>query len=370
MTALVCLAAVTLRLFLASLGENYDMESWWLVSDLVVNGESVYANTHRYNYGPIWGALLGLCRYLSRQTGPDTIHRFHLFVAAALSVADLVGAFVIKRRYGMAAFSLFLLNPVSLLITGYHSQMDGIAIALALLFWDHFVYQSPSPRSAVTCGALLGLSLTAKHILLPFLPWLLVARRPIRSHFAFACVVSAIGFSLFLLSFLPWVFDPISRAGIVANVLRYSSTEGPSLIGLVWGSVSPYLSTLEIPSIETRTVFLISLIVVGFGVSALIRDWTVMLYVFLCSLVALSSGTQDQYLAIPISAVAVSFYGVSGACYLGIATAALLLSGHNIGSLVGLPVVGPQDYPLFRAAQVAVLALTLTLLNRRGVGAS
>jgi len=370
MTVLVALIAVILRLYLASWGENYDMESWWIVSGLVTNNDSVYANTHRYNYGPIWAGILGAARYLSSHTGPDTIHRFHLFVAGALSTADLVSAFVIKRRFGFSAFAVFLLNPVSLLITGYHSQMDGIAIALALLFWDRFVNLPHSPRSAITCGALLGLSLTSKHILLPFLPWLLVARRPIRAHTFYACVVSTIGFSIFVLSFLPWIADPISRAGIVANVVRYSSTEGASLIDTLWRGTSHYFSLLGAPPIETRTVFLVALILFGFGLSAFIRDWTLMLYVFFPSLLALSSGTQDQYLAVPISAVAISLFGLPGACYLGIATAALLISSHNVGSLLGFPVAGPQEYPLFRAAQLAAIALTLDVLRRRATGSA
>lgn len=366
MTALVCLIAVIFRLFLASLGENYDMESWWLVSDLVLNHESVYANTHRYNYGPIWGAILGACRYLSIHTGPDTIHRFHLFVVAALSIADLVGAFVIKRRYGFAPFAFLLLNPVSLLITGYHSQMDGISLTLALLFWDVFVYGTTSFRSTLVCGLLLGLSLSVKHILLPFLPWLLLVRRPVRTHIVRASAIAALGVAIFVLGFLPWVFDPASRNGILKNVIGYTSSEGLSLISSLWDPVSPFLAHLGVASIPLRTVFLGTLTLVGVIATAAVRDWRFLLYIFLASLVALSSGTADQYLAIPMCAVAISLASRWGAAYLGIATAVLLTSGTNIGARLWPQQVDHAAFLMFPAAQIAALGLARALL-RRGV---
>lgn len=46
--------SVLAKIGLASVGHNWDLESYALVSNLVQHGLSVYANTDRYNYGPIW----------------------------------------------------------------------------------------------------------------------------------------------------------------------------------------------------------------------------------------------------------------------------------------------------------------------------
>jgi hypothetical protein len=42
---------------------------------------------------------------------------------------------------------------------------------------------------------------------------------------------------------------------------------------------------------------------------------------------------------------------------------ALLLSGHNIGSLLGLPVFATTEYPLFLGAQLAALGLFVRLVR-------
>jgi hypothetical protein len=52
------LASVALKMILATQGHNYDLDSYGIVASLVLQGKSVYANTARYNYGPLWACLL------------------------------------------------------------------------------------------------------------------------------------------------------------------------------------------------------------------------------------------------------------------------------------------------------------------------
>jgi hypothetical protein len=60
---IACLAGVALRVWLATRAHNYDMESWTMTADLVVHGKSVYANTYRHPYGPVWFLVLGSLRH-------------------------------------------------------------------------------------------------------------------------------------------------------------------------------------------------------------------------------------------------------------------------------------------------------------------
>ena len=356
--------AVALRVALSSLGENYDMDSWWIVSEVVTRGDSVYASTHRYNYGPIWMGILGMSRWISSHTGADTIHRFHMILAVFLSMADLAIAWVLGRRHGLMPYAFFLLNPVNLLITGYHSQMDGISIAFALVFWQGFASGRPASR----CGGLLGLSLMAKQILAPFLVWLVVARRPLARYAPRAALVASIGTGLFVAGFAPWFFDGPSVAGIRDNVLRYSSTEGPSLILTLRSAVTSLLGVDPFFSLSMRTVFLGLVTITGLLLSAMRVPWQRSLYLFLLALFALSSGTQDQYLAVPMATVALSLNTAWSWAYTGVATVALLLSGHNIGSLLGLPVFATTEYPLFLGAQLAALGLFVRLVRTTVAG--
>ncbi|MBQ6111682.1 MAG: hypothetical protein IJL01_04735, partial [Synergistaceae bacterium] len=54
------LAGITLRFVLMTLGHNFDFESYCIVGKLAAHGKNIYANTGRYNYGPVWFTLLGI----------------------------------------------------------------------------------------------------------------------------------------------------------------------------------------------------------------------------------------------------------------------------------------------------------------------
>ena len=361
--ALVAVIGILERLYLSSLGENYDMESWWLVSGLVVQGDSVFAHTHRYNYGPIWGAILGCLRSLVILTGEDSIHRFHVLVAVFLSLIDLGIAVVLLRGFGLAAFSFMLLNPVNVLITGFHSQMDGIAILLALLFWQRFNASPSTPASNRQAGCLLGLSLMAKHMLVPFLPWIVVSERPTLKRIGTLVVVLGVGLALFAFGFMPWLFDEESRRGIASHVIRYTSTEGPSLIQAVYSFLCRLLPMLAV--VPLRTFFITSLVLLGCLVVPRSPSRSYDLFLYLLALVALSSGTQDQYLAIPMCAAAASLRLWWSWAYTSLATATILVSSWNVGSRIGIPALEPLHEGLFIATQLAALGLLVRLTSLR-----
>ena len=125
----VVIAGIALRLLVATCGHNYDMDSSRIAADIVDRGGNVYAGTERYNYGPIWFHILHALNLLAGHN--ETAFRY--LVTGFLSLVD-VGIFsILWRKFGKLAASLFFLNPVSVIITGYDCQFDNCAILLGLL---------------------------------------------------------------------------------------------------------------------------------------------------------------------------------------------------------------------------------------------
>ena len=283
--------AILLRILLALRGDNYDMESWWLVSEGVRSGGSVYSTTFRYNYGPVWAYILAALRWLSSSTGADTITRFHLFIAAFLGIVDCALAWYVMRRSSLFLAMLFLFNPISILVSGYHVQFDNLAILIGLLAWEKFLVGTTT-RETIKAGVLFGASLATKHIFAIFLPWIFfaaIARRK-KDRFVF-CSTSL---KVFILSFAPFITESESAAGIKNHVLRYISTEGHTLV---------HALNVYSDSLPDRTFFVILLAGLGVHIARKVGNARDLPLLYLCALTALSSGMARNYLAIPLIAV-------------------------------------------------------------------
>src|SRR5688500_5479310 len=172
--SLACAAGVALRLWLASRGHNYDMDSWRSIADVAREHWNVYAATPRYNYGPVWFGVLWL---LDRAhdvlpLGRFGTESFHVVIASLLALADVVIAVLLFRAFGLLPGLLFILNPVSVLLSGYHSQFDNLAVLPALGAWllvrPQFGGADVSRRRWVAAALLLGLSLATKHFMIFF----------------------------------------------------------------------------------------------------------------------------------------------------------------------------------------------------------
>jgi hypothetical protein len=352
----LCGCAVALRLFAALTGDNYDMQSWWIASEAFSHGESIYAATHRYNYGPIWFAILGGLRYVSALTGPDTITRLHLFITGFLSLVDLaLASYVLRRTSSVYAAAILLLNPISVLVTGYHVQFDNFAILLGLLSWQVFS-SGRDHRSLLLASALLGASLTTKHIFSIFLAWLpfLYSVRTPSQRLAYGAIACA----LFATSFIPWLGDPTSRAGILANVLRYVSTESHSLIAFV---TAPF-------AVPQRTIFVLALAACGPLFMRCRRAHTIAPLVYLILLTALSSGMARNYLAIPIVTLTLFSRCVSTWAYLVVGTLALVTTTPPLGVTEVAVSLTTWTFVTYELLQLILIFLACEVLKKATYG--
>jgi len=207
---------------------NFDQESYEIVAGIMRSGGNIYAETTRYNYGFVWSYLLLAFYHLSEWLYLP----FHFIVRGALTGVDiLVAVFVgmiasrLSPGKGASAAVIYILNPVSILITGYHGQFENLA-SLPLLLAVYMILRLPStPRRWLW---LLGvLSLLIKHITL-FGVWMLFLQ--VASKRKATLMMAAAG-GVFLLSFLPYL--PEGQEGILQNVLLYRSNSGQYGLGLL-----------------------------------------------------------------------------------------------------------------------------------------
>ena len=317
-------ASIALKLLLAAQGHNYDLVSYGIVASLVQAGQNVYAHTTRYNYAPLWACFLAGLKQVSDGlpfTGPE---RFHLTVAGFLAVTEVAIAAILASAYSYGAGMFFLCSPVIVLLTGYHSQFDGLALLFGLVSWLLIRRGPVTPARIALAGLLGGISLGLKQLLFLFPIWVLFwpGLGRVRRRLGYTAIV----YGCFALSFLPWATDPLSRAGIVQNVFRYRSDFLRSAIHLlVPGRLLAPTSGSE--STVLMLVWVGALIWAGLVVARRGKDELLPMYLLM--MFGCSPALVDQYLAVPMLACAILFTSWPVAALTGTATLALLTSPGN-----------------------------------------
>ena len=302
-------AGVAIRFVLMSLGHNFDFDSYCTVGELVAAGKNVYANTHRYNYGPVWFTLLGLFWKISSHFTRN-ITAFRVLIVSTLTIADFLIARLIAKKAGNFWGAVFFLNPISLIITGYHNQFDNAAVlmgALAVCFIEKSCGDSAVKAEDICGTALLSLSLITKHILWAFPLWLLLNTKIITRKkllYAFVPVI------LFLLSFAPYWRE--GADGIIHNVFLYRSYNNFPLFafGVMnhFGILIPLQEYICLPAFGLLMA----------AAAYMFRDEDIcesfMLYTIV--LVCVSSAIANQYVAIPCMAMVLIFLEKSAMYFL------------------------------------------------------
>jgi uncharacterized protein Usg len=308
----VMIAGIVARLLMAMCGHNYDTVSCWIVSQIVERGGNVYAETSRYNYGPVWFHVL---HALNRLAGHDQ-DVFRYLLAGFLSLVDAGIFYILWRKYGRVAACLFFFNPISVIITGYQSQFDNLAVLLGLLAaWlvgDEF--DRPLNRRKLLGLFVLGLSLTTKHLFFAFPFWLAVKQKGIW-HKA-GIILLPVG--LFLLSFVPYWSG--GRAGIIHNVFMYQSLNNEFFYNLFVP-----LSLQQMYS--SRDIWYLLLIVFAFVWRRKNTFESLLLYTAV--LVTASPAVANQYLAIPVPFVA-THINIFTLLYTAFGTLHLLVDGNGL----------------------------------------
>jgi len=292
----IVLIGFTMRMVVASRGYNYDMESWMIAADIMKEGGNVYAETFRYTSGPVWFNILHYIEKITNPTFPEILSRvsnpisegisnFRYFITMFLTLVDLGMFFLLLRIYGYRIAVFFFLNPIAIMLTGYHSQFDNLALLTGLFSMLVF---GESTDSKIGCRkilalVLLGLSIMIKHIFIFFPFWLAVKQKGLSRKF----VILIVPLSVFFLGFAPYWEG--AQNDIINNVFLYKGWEEAPF----WRIFVPEVFTTLIPK---RFFFFTTMIILAF----IFRKYSVWksMMIYTVSIVIFSSGIGNQYYAI------------------------------------------------------------------------
>ena len=284
---------IALRYAVMCIGNNFDFDSYCIVGEISGNFRNVYAETTRYNYAPIFFFIQGLMYRIS-QVSPDNWHIiYRILIVAVLTLADLGITFFILKRYSTSKALLFFLNPVSIIITGYHNQFDNIAVLFALLSIPYFNYEEKFNKRDIGFIIFFSLSLITKHILFLIPVFILfIGRLPLKKKIIYACVPP----SLFLFSFIPFALSSEAFNGILNNVFLYRSTNNSPLLAYLFDFIG-------IP-LNSRIIFYFAFMIITAWVIRRLEYEKVIL-IYLIAMVTFTSAIVNQYLVIPMVALCV-----------------------------------------------------------------
>lgn len=304
---LVIVAGSLLRLAAAQRGYNFDISSYRIVADIMANDGNVYLETQRYNYGPIWFHILAFLDILPFPIS-DPLLSLRWKVTAFLTIIDIAIASCLYRWYGGKVASLFFLNPIVIIITGYHSQFDNLAILMALISIK-LIDKAECTISyrSISGLLLLGLSLSIKHILFIFPLWLAFKNTRWRDKL----LSIGIPYTIFLSAFLPYLNK--GAEGILNHVFLYRGFANAPF----WNGVAPSVLVDKIPMF---ILFIGTLSILGLVLRT--KKPLESLYIYTIALVIFSSAVANQYLAICLVAISVNWnisyalYSIAGTIYL------------------------------------------------------
>ena len=327
---LLSILSTAAKVFVAGQGHNIDVESWKIFAEIIRDGKNLYAETNRIpyhpptdpSYGPVWCYVgAGVSYVQAHVLGSDSLDVFHRLLTLVLSFVDVAIAYLLARHFSFVAGALFLVNPVSLLVTGFHSQFDNVAVLLGLVACLLLDKNAGPPRLALAMF-ILGVSLAVKHVLI-FLPLWFFFHPGWSRRRRILCFVP---YAVFAASFLPFIRDERGLEGVIEGVLMYGSFHLDAFFPHLVQSAIP-LKAIElffawVPIFSGfKFVFLVAMLLVGFAVRE--KSYGEQLLVYLVAIVVFSSAIADQYLAIPLATCAVFWryfptwwYVVASAVYL------------------------------------------------------
>lgn len=158
---LLLAGALLIRLVVAYTdpGASYDIDSYRIQAQAVLNGQNIYEMTYRYPYPPVW-MYMPAASWRLADWFPIP---FYFWVKLPAIVADLLIGWLlaswpnsvgIKNPNWRAA--LYLFNPIAILISAGHGQFDSIVILFVLLA-VRFLLDRHLARSALSLSVSIAL---------------------------------------------------------------------------------------------------------------------------------------------------------------------------------------------------------------------
>ena len=211
--------------------------------------------------------------------------------------------------YSKEAGILFLINPISMILTGSHSQFDNIAIFFGLLGWCYYLNNKKGWSYVI-----FGISMLFKHILLFFPLWLMIfelyKKASLRKKITEIVKICSI-YYIFIAGFIFELLRSLDNRdvminSIIKNVILYRGY-GTSIGTTITNFVVPktvFDLTLNFPIFKGYMLFyMIFVFLVGLLFVRRKIDLKYAYPLYTAVFFALSFSIARQYFAIPLIAV-------------------------------------------------------------------
>ena len=293
------LIGIILRVWISQFGSNFDFAMWQANLDIFKQGKSIWQEG-MYAYGSPWIYTLYILDLISIpfvennsfiQTIPGTFYRFKIVIF--LSLIDVSIFYLLYKNYSLKIGLLYLINPISIILTGHHNAFNNYAILfgfLAILYYGD-VNSKELTFKKIFSIFLFGLSISIKHILIFFPIWWAFKEKKLINKIL---ILSISYFTFFIFLFIPFLSEDLSK--IIYNILYLGRHE----TGPFW--------KMFLPNIFDRYLnyfTLASLLIIILGFFLVNKNLKKSFYLYLIALVAFAPQMYTQYLFIPLIVVAI-----------------------------------------------------------------
>ena len=222
---LVLFLGIALRVWIGlSFYGTHDIGAWEHYSTYWQDGLSPYDNNHNYVYSPLWFWIISFFSFVARHTS----FAFSFVIKWPLILADLAMVWLICKssqemgetvEQTLQSATLFFLNPVSILISGYHGQFDNLSLFLILAAW--YVQRFAQNLTVWKTSFFLSLSVAVKHFNILLMPIFFWSEKGIFKKILIFVAAPL----LFIFSFLPYLAGS-SGEWVIKNVFQYNLGAG------------------------------------------------------------------------------------------------------------------------------------------------
>lgn len=307
----VILSGLFVRLFFAyHTTGNQDIAISILNRDLLRLGKDIYSSHWSFTYSPFWLLCMNI---LDRVNGFAPQFSFMFVIRSFTSLVDLATLLVLGQiaiqlnQSPLKTVTLFFLNPIPMIISGYHGQIDGIPILMLLI--AIYLFLRFGQKSCYWGWLSITLGMVAKHEIPQ--QCLIFLTHTVRSRIKILLLFSLTIFA-FLFSFLPYWENSLN--GIVKGVFGYGGVSRP--YGFMMLDTNLALAAIH----KYSFIFLLLCWPFYFRTNDLVKSCRIGMLLFL----VFTSGISAQQFVLPIALAALQpsfgfflFTGVTSLFLLG-----------------------------------------------------
>ena len=313
---------IIIRIWISQFGSNFDFAMWQINLELFKQDKSIY-EFGNYTYSTPWIYTLYLLDSISLpiienntfvKNIPGTFYRFKIIIF--LSLIDVAIFYLLYKNYSLKIGLLFLINPISIILTGHHNAFNNYAILFGFIGILNYgnLNEKKINFKKFSSIILFGLSISIKHILLFFPLWWAFKEKKLINKL----LILTIPYIIFLISFTP--FLPEDLQNIIYKILYFGKSE----TGPFWKMILPEIFDRYL---SFHTLFSLLIILLGFClVNKNLKD---SFYLYLIAVVAFAPQMYTQYLFIPLIAIAV-YWNIKLATFTLITSLLFMVDGDQL----------------------------------------